>query len=128
MSIYFATLKVILYNAIRDILWGLLSFVRQSSHLTRSAPLASATDDAESRGSPHFYLRSTEGAGRTCRPPAPHSSSHEAVAASNIPLPSWNPSESKTVHSEVEVINNASRTINLKLFICFFMYRRPDGS
>ena len=46
------------------------------------------------------------------------------VQQSNIPLPSWNLSESETVHSEIEVIYKASRTINLKLF----MYRRPDGS
>ena len=54
----------------------------------RAAPdkeqlLASASDDAESRGALHFHLRTTEGAGQTCRPPAPCSSSHEAVAASN---------------------------------------------
>ena len=36
------------------------------------------------RRSPHFHLQSTQGAGRTCRLPTPRSSSHEAVAASNV--------------------------------------------
>ena len=105
-------------------LWGLLGFVRQRSHLTRSSPLASATDDAEPRVPPHFHLRSTQGAGQTCRPPAPRSSSHEAVAAFNIPTFHYhprNPSESQTVHSEVEVmINKASRNIieSISSYLC----------
>ena len=78
-------------------------FVRQRAAPDEEQHLASASDDAESRGALHFHLRTTEGAGRTCRPPAPRSSSHKAVAASNITI------LESIFHSKIEVINQSMK-------------------
>ena len=78
------------YLVDRGVLCGKLVGTASVS-FARGQHLTSATDDAEPRGSPHTHLRSTQGAGRTCRPPAPRSSSHEAVAAFNIPTFHYHP-------------------------------------
>ena len=97
-----------------------VSFVR-GRHLTRSCTPWRAlptTLSYETRPTHSFTCNSTSGLDR--RPVlAQLSSSPEAAAAFNIPLPSCEPSE--TAHSEVEVIiNKASRTIieSISSYLC----------